>query len=233
MLNLEKGITQMAFKFNTGLKAVIFDFDGTILNSKRDGNFHEVAKLRKLKIPAGERLENHLGMPAKCIIKTFWPEENAEQFLQLWEQLDLSQPSPLITDTLNILNFFQNSLIQMGILSSRRSSSLFPLLRYCQIIEYFNPKLLQAIDTWDYHKPHIKALDNILLRLAELGITKEGILYVGDAVVDWQCASGAGVRFVGVETGVLNRTAWKIRGLESKNIIPDIGWLPVWILKHF
>ena len=222
----------MELKTNCG--AVIFDFDGTILDSVRVTNFYRVAESRGLVVPECEGLEKHHGKKASQIIKTLWPEEDTNQFIRDWEEIDVVHPQPLINGVHNTLSFLRNlGTVEIGILTSRRHGTLFPLLQNLEIINYFNPDLLQAIDNWEYHKPDPRAFDEIIRKLVGKEISREQTIYVGDSSVDWEAASGAGVRFVGVESGILNRSDWKNLGVSPKDIIVNMGWLPHWMSKHF
>lgn len=220
-------------KVKTNLRAAIFDFDGTILDSFRKSNFYKVAELRGLKIPDGQRFEDYFGKTAEKIIRTFWPDENIEEFHRLWEETDKINPPPPVNGSKETFNFLKENLsIKNGVLTQRRRSSLLPILERLTLSTYFEHKLVQTIDLWPHKKPDPKAFENIVNNLANYGIIKEQALYVGDTLDDWQCAKGAGIRFVGVETGPLTRLDWQTAGLESENVISDISLLPCWILEH-
>lgn len=215
-------------QFRADLRAVIFDFDGTVLDSYRKSNFYKVAKLRGLKVPAGQKFENYFGKTAAEIIRTFWPSENVEEFHRLWEEIDRTSPPPLVNGAREILDFLKEGLlVKTGILTQRRSTSLIPMLERLVLLAYFEHDLLQTIDLWPHKKPDPKAFENILKTLeSRYEVTKQQVLYAGDTLDDWESAKGTGIRFVGVETGPLSRADWRAAGLESENIIPDIGFLP-------
>lgn len=215
------------------IRAVVLDFDGTILDSFRNSNLGKVAKLRGRAMPENLTFKDFFGKTAKQIIQTCWPDENVEEFHELWEETDRTNPAPLINGAIEVLNFLKKNLAITGILTQRRSNSLLPMLGYYNLLALFQLELLQTIDNWPHTKPNPNAFENILKILeSNHGIMKRNILYVGDTSDDYRCASGAGIRFVGVETGPLNKLSWLNLGLKLENIIRSIADLPEWIEKY-
>lgn len=174
-------------------KQIVFDIDGTLLNS-------EEAILRSLqdtllrvtgkKYPF-EQLTFCLGITGEDTLRQL-PVEDISSAMQLWLQFLQQYENTLsiyegIDELLEVLS---KTGYGLGIITSK-PRELF-LHDFCPfpISRYFHP-VVCADDTSE-HKPTAAPL----LKYMELTKTpKEEILYIGDSVYDSQCAKNAGVTF--------------------------------------
>ena len=226
----------MDFKFKTDLQAVIFDFDGVIYNSATGLGLERIIAIVTAtghKVPQDIRtkLERLWGTPGVELIETAFglDSKTSQKLNKEWERVDTTSFFPLVTNAEEILATLKHEVnLKLGILTNRNRQNLLDVVNHYGLLKMFDA--IQCRDDYSFIKPDPRAFD---YTLNLLGVSKNSCLYVGDTICDWQAASGANIRFVGVETGLLNRSAWQAVGLESKNILADIGWLPVWILKHF
>ena len=84
-----------------------------------------------------------------------------------------------------------------------------------------------------YHKPDPRAFDPVKKELLKERIKKEEILYVGDAIYDYQAVSGAGLNFVAVTNGAWTKEEFKEAGLSERFIIKFLKELPKVLEKEF
>ena len=225
----------MDFKFRTDLRTVIFDFDGVINDSVKLG----IERITKLAAAAGhkipedirERLPRHWGIYGPKMIKAIFDidDKASNELYKEWERVDATDFFPLILNAKETIQYLRNGLnLKIGMLTSRNRQNLMDVINYHGLSELFDA--IQCRDDCAFVKPDPLSFNHILNLL---NVPKDACIYVGDTIGDLQAATGACIRFVGVETGFLRKSDWQAAGLESKNILADIGWLPVWILKHF
>lgn len=187
-------------------KLVIFDLDGTLLNTIADlatatnqalqhlgFPTHEedeyrffvgngISKLFERALPEGERTKENI-LRIRSLFVPFYDAHNA----------DLSRPYPGISKLLNAL---QNNNIQIAVASNKYQSATrklvahyFPEINFVEVLgqrEGITPK------------PDPSIVYDII---AKAGTIPEEVLYVGDSNVDMQTAHNAGVTAVGVAWG--------------------------------
>ncbi len=187
-------------------RLVVFDLDGTLINSIADltvavnqalvacgypthseqecsmmvGN--GVRKLFERALPEGERTEENVERIRELFIP-FYDTHNA----------DLSRPYEGIYELLGEL---QARGIMMAVASNKYHSATqkliahyFPNIRFEVVLGH-----REGVPA----KPHPQIVDDII---AYTGVLKEDILYVGDTSVDMQTAANAGVDVIGVSWG--------------------------------
>ncbi|MDP3954654.1 MAG: HAD hydrolase-like protein [bacterium] len=219
------------------LKAVIFDFDGTIYDSYGKDNLANMARRKGLTLPSDFHPSNYWGQSGEEIIKGLWPNENAPELLhELWGQLDI-ETLELISGARDILSWFErlklpHGKLHCGILTQRSFKNLELILKHHAILDLFHPELIQTPCRWYHKKPDPRAFDYMFSRIDELSISKEEIIYVGDTKGDFDASSGAGVEFVGVETGPLTKENWLELGLAENHTIKSIANLMSWLMEQ-
>lgn len=222
-------------KLKTDPLVIIFDFDGVINDSAGPGleRIIQLASKAGHEIPQDirARLLKHWGTHGTKLLKIAFglDDKSSGTLYREWERVDATNYFPLIPSAKRTLQNLKSELgLKMGMLTSRNRQNLMDVLNHYGLTENFDA--IQCRDDYAVAKPDPRAFDYILCLL---GAPKDVCVYVGDTLGDLQAAKVAGVRFVGVETGFLKRSDWQAVGLESENIIPDIGFLSCWILKHF
>lgn len=187
-------------------KLVIFDLDGTLLNTIADlatatnqalqqCNYptHEVDayrffvgnginKLFERALPADQRTEAHI-QQIRALFIPYYDAHNA----------DLSRPYPGISELLQAL---QSRGILLGVASNKYQAAT------CKLIAHYFPAI-RFIDVLGQRegvpaKPDPSIVHDII---AKAGVTPKEVLYVGDSDVDMQTAQRAGVTAVGVTWG--------------------------------
>ena len=171
-------------------KLVIFDLDGTLLNTIADLAHSTNYALNKLGYPTHE-IEKYNFMVGNGIDKLFERalpegEKSKENVLRVRKEFvpyydihnaDDSRPYPGIPE---LLSYLQDAGIQIAVASNKYQAATQKL------IDHYFPEI------------HFTAVFDIL-EVAK--VTKEEVLYVGDSGVDMQTAANAGVTVCGVTWG--------------------------------
>jgi HAD superfamily hydrolase (TIGR01549 family) len=200
-------------------KAVIFDFDGTLVSSMDSVWTQYQRTIRVLglrKITKGQFMR-HVGRPWNEIIETFWPGQDPEEFtLNYRQDREVFRKFAGMDATLKLLS----SKYSLYILTSRGEKTLLPGMKKARLDTscfkgiYFRERL-------NYNKPDPRALIQVC---EEVGIRPDESVYVGDAVVDANCAQEAKMRFIAVLSGGAKRGDFKRMGINE--ILADVTDLP-------
>lgn len=203
-------------------KLIIFDLDGTLLNTIADlaaatnqalqhygYPTHEteayrffvgngINKLFERALPEGERTEENIGKIRSRFVP-YYDEHNA----------DLSRPYPGIPEVLETL---QQQGVMIAVASNKYQAATrklvahyFPTIRFVEVLGQ-----REGIPT----KPDPSIVYDII---REAGVEKEEVLYVGDSNVDMQTAHHAGVTAIGVAWGFRPRA--ELAALHPAHII--------------
>lgn len=203
-------------------KLVIFDLDGTLLNTIADlaaatnqalqyygYPTHEteayrlfvgngINKLFERALPEGERTEENV-LKIRSQFIPYYDEHNA----------DLSRPYPGISELLKTLQ-------QQGIMIAVASNKYQAATR--KLIAHYFPEI-NFVEVLGQRegipaKPDPSIVNEIMTKA---GVKQEDILYVGDSNVDMQTAHHAGVTAIGVAWGFRPRT--ELEALHPAHII--------------
>ncbi len=210
------------------IRAIIYDFDGTILDSGSTGinRFFEIARLFGLDCDGKESLaRSRWGGHASDVIHTCWPEADAEAFLGRWRFMDQMHPAPLVVGARETLAYFHDRGIIQSILTNRNSEGAVQITAHHKIDAFF--AITRGHEESVPAKPDPRSADAIFVRFEELGVSnREVIAFVGDGLVDLECAQRLHMRFVGVLTGQTTADAFVQAGLDPAQIVPSIADLP-------
>lgn len=192
-------------------KLVIFDLDGTLLNTIADLAQSTNHALASLGFPTHEESEYHF-MVGNGINKLFEralpegdkTEENVlrirEAFVPYYDRhnADKSSPYPGITALLTQL---QEKGLQLAVASNKYQAATAKLIAHYFPQIHFIAVFGQREGVTVKPDPTIV---NDILKIAQ--VSKEDVLYVGDSGVDMQTAANAGVTACGVTWGFRPRT---------------------------
>lgn len=174
---------------------VVFDVDGTLINNEEavllsmrqtveqvTGRHMELDSLRfALGIPGVESLEK-LGVSN--------PQAAIELWAGLFSKYDASVT--LFDGILDTLSGLREKGIAMGVITSKTKAEYQVEVtgKYPELVPFFG--CIVCSDDVELPKPNP---DSMLHYMKETGAIPEEILYIGDSVYDYGCASGAGVDF--------------------------------------
>lgn len=191
---------------------VIFDLDGTLLNTLDDlaacGN-HLLAS-HGYPIHPTEAYQHFVGNGIRKLVERILPEKERTsrnidaffpEFLAYYDQhkMDLTRPYPGMTELLESL---QASHISMAVATNKVHSAVAPLMRH------FFPTIRFAAAIGNQPGIPTKPEPDIIYQiLRETGQTASETIYVGDTAVDMETAARAGLLKVGV--------LWGFRGIDE------------------
>lgn len=208
-------------------KAIIFDFDGTLLDSTREGigRFTKIAVSLGLKVTDVMRAEARAiwGMPGHVMVERFWPDMHTAIFMHAWEEYDcVNQINlfPGVKETIETLS----RLLSLSILTSRSHSAPVQL-RLHGMEEYFDS--ICTINDCPAPKPDPRSMEPLLAHYAQLDIKKDHLLLVGDSVhSDYGLARAAQMDFIALTWGNNSREDFLNARLDDRCIIDTIEDLP-------
>ena len=169
-------------------KLVIFDLDGTLLNTIADLAHSTNYALNKLGYPTHE-IEKYNFMVGNGIDKLFeraLPEGDIHN-------ADDSRPYPGIPE---LLSYLQDAGIQITVASNKYQAATQKL------IDHYFPEIHFTAVFGQREGIKVKPDPTVVFDILEVAkVTKEEVLYVGDSGVDMQTAANAGVTACGVTWG--------------------------------
>lgn len=194
---VKAGVTQ-------GRKAVIFDLDGTLLDTLEDLKDATNAALASQGMPQCtlDQVRRYVGNGVRKLMIRAVPdgEENPlfEQTFAAFKEyygehcLDHTVPYP---DVLNVMKELKERGIRMAIVSNKLDSAVKELNE-----KFFSEYTSAAIGEMEgvARKP---APDMVEKALREIGVTKSDAVYVGDSDVDIQTAKNSGLDCISVTWG--------------------------------
>lgn len=199
-------------------KAILFDVDGTLLDSYEFvfGAVKFALNTQGYPYATKKNLQKAQGKPLVEFYKTLIPGADsavlAEAHIQFQHKnFHLVKSFPKINKTLKIL---KRSGYSLAVISNRLRDSLLVSLKQAGILSYFD--VIVAADDVVNTKPH---KDHIMTALEKLEVKSENAFMVGDTEHDILAGKNAGVKTVGVSFG------WMGKDINKYNpdfIIDDI-----------
>lgn len=188
--------------FSENVRGVVFDLDGTLINSAADillgmRMTFEQAGLGKLPddYVLGNLHSTCEGILRHIVADMGWsaPADFAPlttRYLNNAAELDLRH-TQLYAGCLEVLHACQDAGLPMAICTNKGYAGAVAATQKFGIHDFFN--FITGSDTWAEAKPSPLPL---LETIGVLGLQAEECLYFGDTSVDAVCAQAAGVRFV-------------------------------------
>ncbi len=179
---------------NTPLEAIVFDLDGTLVDTlpiSLLGTRHVFERFVPRAVPDEEIIPLY-GTPLIDIMARYRPDK-AQEMVDVFEEFylehhrELVKPFPGVTGMLAVL---RERGYPLAVLSNKRREPGLRELSACGLDGYFHSVLfLEDLKT---PKPAAEALRQSARALGLPAATQ--LLYVGDSVLDVQCAQNAGAR---------------------------------------
>jgi phosphoglycolate phosphatase-like HAD superfamily hydrolase len=206
------------------IRAVLFDLDDTLLITARIKWAHHKAVAAQYGIDlTDETLAHYWGMPFDQMIGHLYNHADTVENMRVANRaLEDQFPKVIHDDTLEVLGWLTCHGIVAGVVTSTNTAFAEADLRRLRVPEDAF-LFIQGAEATQCHKPDGKVFEPALVRLGELGIARSGVLYVGDALMDFEAATNAGLQFVGVATGFVTIEQFQAVGAQ---VIARLGELP-------
>lgn len=222
------------------IRAVLFDFDGTLLRSSVSGDkalqrFFHIARCLSLPVEEEHR-EKATKMWGAChaqeIVAQCWPRQDFELFIREWCRLDAlpEYMPPLVSGARETLLFLKQRGIILGIFTDRDKESFTRISTSYDILHFFT--IVWTRDNLSKNgKSNPKSAKKVRRSLRYQDVERNELLFVGDAKIDLECARAAGMPFVGVLSGFSKKEHFMALGLPEERIIDSIASLPAFLSR--
>ncbi|ACL76809.1 HAD family hydrolase [Ruminiclostridium cellulolyticum] len=175
------------------IKYVIFDVDGTMIDTEKAINyayqsiifkkygryFTEEELLKGYGVPTAVSLERYGFTDIESVLKEYYG-----YLMEGFTKCNTFEGIPEILNNLKELN------VPLGVVTSRCKYEIEVDSCLQQFVKYF--KCIVTADDTTLHKPNP---DPLLLAMDKLNAVPYETLYIGDTVFDRECAKNAGVKF--------------------------------------
>ncbi|NNG67852.1 HAD family hydrolase [Caldanaerobacter subterraneus] len=186
------------------VKAVIFDLDGTLIDSKKDIVIAANRAFSEFNLPTlpEEILASFIGNGAEAVIKGGLGEKNMHLFDRVFSRFEkiygesCTNYTSLFPGVRETLNFLKERKINIGIATLKRRILTEKILQHFRIEKYFSAVL--CLEDVKNIKPHSEIIEKLLQKINNV---PEETLYIGDSEVDVLCGKNARVYTCAVTYG--------------------------------
>jgi HAD superfamily hydrolase (TIGR01509 family) len=201
------------------LRAVLFDWDGTLLNSHEADSRAYLAMFRAMKIDWGlEELARYYSPNWHRVYRAAGlPRSKWEEADRLWGAAYDKEAPKLLPGARRAIQTLKRKFT-LGIVTSGNRRRVRRQLRQFELVPYFSACV--CCEDAPKRKPHPAPLE---VALARLRAKPEECVYVGDAPEDVEMAKRAGVRAIGV-LGPFP-TAARIRAAKPEVLLDSVRQL--------
>ncbi|MBQ9973004.1 MAG: HAD-IA family hydrolase [Firmicutes bacterium] len=177
------------------IKAVLFDFDGTIFDTNKliIESWQEVFRTMTGKEGDVDKIKATFGEPLLITMERWFPGES-ERLVKIYREyqkdiyfkmIEAYPGMPELIKKLKALGYMN------AVVTSRLTSSTINTLDKFDLTKYFD--VIVTCDDTDKHKPDPEPA---LVALRKLGISADEAVMIGDSHFDVLCAQNAGVKAV-------------------------------------
>jgi phosphoglycolate phosphatase len=206
----------------TQIYTILFDLDGTIVNTAPDlmaahnhvmKKFgHSEKKLADIKQLAGKGAWVMMQRSFKEEIKDeSIKKEMTKEFINFYAK-NIDRNSKPLKGVIEFLNWAKNKNISMGVCTNKQERLAVDLLKKLDIYKYF--EYVAGCDTFSFNKPDPRHLTGVVEIIG--GDLKKTIM-VGDSEVDANSAYNANLPFVLVKDGYTEKSEKEIKHDELIN----------------
>jgi phosphoglycolate phosphatase len=186
---------------SANFKAVVFDFDGTLVDSYEAiaASVNHVRSYYRLPPLSTAEVRRHVGHGPVYLLEHTVPGSQIETDLERYRAHHpsvLRSGTRLLEGVRETLPRLREARLRLAICSNK------PRLFTQELLQIFQLSGLIDVVIGPEDADHIKPAPDMLLKaISELGMTADEALYVGDMVVDIETARAAGVTVWAIPTG--------------------------------
>jgi pyrophosphatase PpaX len=181
-------------------KAILFDFDGTLLDSVPDILCAAEHAAFVVGIPFDpDQMRGLIGLPLADEARVL-AGDRGEEWQEAYRGVYTSLEPKLFPGTVEMLERLQDRGYKLAVVTSKRRQSALRQLTETGIEGLFDA----VISCEDVERPKPEP-DCVLKALDVLGVQPDEAVFVGDSLFDAAAARGAGVTMVGVSWGARTR----------------------------
>jgi len=200
-------------------KALVFDFDGTLVDSIGSiwEEYQRVMEAMNLKRVTHREFTRHIGRAWADVITSLWPGVDPKEFTSHY-RLEAEVVKPIDGADMALEKLAEKYVL--AIMSARGGETLNPHLRRMG----YNLELFKAVyhrNNLKYNKPDPRAILQVCKRLK---VKPGDVIYIGDSIVDAECALKAGAGFIAVLSGGAYPEDFREMGVTD--IIGSVAELP-------
>ena len=222
---ITKEMTQMS------IKAVIFDLDGTLLNTLEDLTDSTNAALQQYSYPTRtiDEVRRFVGNGVKLLMLRALgiekPEDNADfedifaAFRAHYAEHSNDHTRPY-DGVLELMERLRDAGIEMAIVSNKLDAAV-KQLNEIYFSEYISVAIGENEAAGVRKKP---APDTVYAALRELGVTAEESIYIGDSEVDLATAKNSGLPCISVLWGFRDKECLLEHGAQTLCDTPEQVW---------
>lgn len=187
------------------MKAIIFDFDGTLADSGDCGFLatQKAFKEMNLPVPSRKQIDYYMGIPIEQSFQELSNHQlNEEQFTKLLSEFraaykDFEEQTLTVFPQIHeVLQTLQSLDFSLFVVSSKKSDVLFRNLQSLNLATYFTDWI--GSDQVSHYKPHPEGILQIFERYE---LNPADSVMVGDAIFDLQMGKAANCKTIGVGWG--------------------------------
>jgi len=203
------------------IKAVLFDFDDTLVATKEIIWAHHkfVAEKFYSKSLTDEDILPHWGKPFPELVCLLYGTDDVQEAMANNFLSRDNFPNSLYKDTIFTIKHIHSLGKLIGIITAAGRLGFekdIKRLRFPkEMLEY-----TQTAEESEFHKPDPRVFEPANKWLREKHISTSEVLYIGDGLHDMKAALDAGMQFLGVETGLVKNNQFKEQGATS---VPDVS----------
>ncbi len=217
---------------STSIEAVLFDLDGTLLDTAPDlaAALNSTLKQRALETLDYSLIRPYVSYGADGLIKLAYGNQlNAEQHLQVKQELitfyqhNIAEQTQLFESLNAGLTHLENNNIKWGIVTNKPEYLTTPLLKALGLHE--RASCVVSGDEVKQTKPHP---ESIYMACELIAIAPENVVYIGDAERDIQAGNSAGTKTIACAYGYIPSTE-KINNWQADAIVEQPLQLSAWL----
>ncbi len=196
--------------------AVLFDLDDTLTKTHeiKFAQHKAVAKKFYNIDLTDDDIRPHWGKPLPELIDILYRgSDTAKNRLAAVASMQHAFPKKTQDDSLVVIQALLDAHRTLGIITASIRELVIPdLVRLGFPVDQFS--FIQTADDTSVHKPNPAVFTTALERLATQNISPEQVVYIGDGLIDYTAASGAGIHFIGVTTGLTTIETFQEAGVK-------------------